>query len=332
MTQRWHLPSDEVPGPSAKARITGLAVGLTVRPFTSALPPYGPGVWVGRTWVAGMMAAGGGVARGTRVERVDERTPSGSRVVGEWVRARGAEPFGPAVLYLHGSGFVICSTKTHRGLVSRLSARTGMPVFASEYRLAPRHRFPTAADDVRAAWDHLLSTGLTPDQIVVAGDSAGGHLAVDLTLQLLREGAPTPAGLALFSPLIDTSLTLAAERDKQHRDPLISAAAARRLVARYTDGTDPQHPRLALQFQDACGFPPILIQAGGAEMFAADAEYLHRELTAAGAHCRLQVWPGQGHVFQALPRFSGEADQALTQAADFLAAHVTSRQNAKVAG
>jgi len=278
------------------------------------------------------MAAGGGVARGTRVERVDERTPAGARVVGEWVRARSADAFGPVVLYLHGSGWVICSTRTHRSLVSRLSERAAMPVFSSEYRLAPRHRFPRAAEDVRAAWDHLLASGLTPDQIVVAGDSAGGHLAVDLTLQLLREGLEPPAALALFSPLIDASLALAAERDKQHRDPLISAAGARRLVSRYTDGVDPAHPRLALRLKDARGFPPTLIQAGGSEMFAADAEYLHRELTAAGAHCRLQVWPGQGHVFQAFPRFSGEADHALTQAADFLAANVTLRQNKKVAG
>lgn len=332
MTQRWQVPSDEVPGPSARTRITGLTVGLAVRPFTSNLPPYGPGVWVGRTWVAGMMAAGGGVARGTRIERVDERTPAGDRVVGEWVRARGADAFGPVVLYLHGSGFVICSTKTHRGLVSRLSERTGMPAFSSEYRLAPKHRFPKASDDVRAAWDHLLSTGLTADQIVVAGDSAGGHLAVDLTLQLLREGAPPPAALALFSPLIDTTLTLASERDKQYRDPLISASGARRLVSRYTDGVDPAHPRLALQIKDVKNFPPTLIQAGGAEMFSADAEYLHRELTAAGARCRLQIWPGQGHVFQALPRFSGEADQALTDAAEFLTAQVSPRQIKKVAG
>ncbi|HVE25161.1 MAG TPA: alpha/beta hydrolase, partial [Sporichthya sp.] len=332
MTQRWQPPSDELPGPSAKARIAGRTVGLTMRPLASNLPPYGPGVWVGRTWIAGLMAAGGGVARGTRVERVDERTPGGARVVGEWVRARGADAFGPVVLYVHGSGFVICSTKTHRGLVSRLSERTGMPAFTSDYRLAPRHRFPKAADDVRAAWDHLLASGLTADQIVIAGDSAGGHLAVDLTLQLLREGAPTAAALALFSPLIDTSLTLASERDRQHRDPIISAAGARRLISRYTEGVDPQHPRLALQLKDAMGFPPVLIQAGGSEMFAADAEYLHRELTAAGAHSRLQIWPGQAHVFQALPRFSGEAEPALAQAADFLAAHVSSRQIAKVAG
>src|SRR5690349_14377487 len=110
MTQRWQPPSDAMPGPSAKARITGLAFGLGVRPLTSNLPPYGPGIWVGRTLVAGVMAAGGGIARGTRVERVDERTPAGARVVGEWVRARSADAFGPVVLYVHGSGFVLCST------------------------------------------------------------------------------------------------------------------------------------------------------------------------------------------------------------------------------
>lgn len=327
MSQRWHLPSDELQGPSAKARIAGLASGLTLRPFSSVVPPVGPGVWVARRTIAGVMWAGGGSARGIRSERIDTRTPAGNRVVGEWVTARGVDPLGDAaVLYLHGSGFVVCSAGTHRGLVSRLSAHTGLPVFTSEYRLAPRHRFPAAATDVRAAWELLRAGGLPADRIVVAGDSAGGHLAVDLALDLLRAGEAPPAAMALFSPLIDLTLELGSARDKQHRDPFVSARAARRIVGRYTRGADPAHPRLALRLDELDGFPPTLIQAGGSEMFTADAEYLAERLTAAGVDCRLQVWPGQVHVFQAMPRLSPQADPALRQAAAFLAAAVATHE------
>ena len=306
MTLRWQPPSDELTGPSAPARIAALASGLTLRPFGSVLPPVGPGVWVARRTIAGVMWAGGGRAGGARSERVDTRTPGGDRVIGEWVTAR--------------------SAATPRGLVSRLSAHTGLPVFTSEYRLAPRHRFPTAATDVRAAWDLLRAGGLSADQIVVAGDSAGGHLAVDLTLDLLRAGEAPPAALALFSPLIDLSLELGTARDRVRRDPFVSAGTARRMVGRYTRGVDPAHPRLALRLDEFAGFPPTLIQAGGAEMFTADAEYLAGRLTAAGGEIHLQIWPGQVHVFQALPRLSGQADPALHQAAAFLAAAVTECQ------
>jgi acetyl esterase/lipase len=300
-----------------------LATGLTFRPLNTVLPPYGPGVFVARRTVATVMRAAGGPTRGTSTSRVDTRTETGARVVGEWVTARGVDPLGDtAVLYVHGSGYVVCSTRTHRSLTSRLSAQTGLPVFASEYRLAPRHRFPAAATDVRAAWDLLRAGGLPAERIAVAGDSAGGHLTVDLALDLLRAGEAPPAALALFSPAFDLTFTLSGERDRQRRDPVVSAAAARRVVGRYTHGADPDHPRLALRLDGVTGFPPTLIQAGGTEMFTADAEHLAATITATGAPCHLQIWPGQVHVFQALPRFSSEADRALAVAADFLTAHL----------
>jgi monoterpene epsilon-lactone hydrolase len=106
-----------------------------------------------------------------------------------------------AIYFLHGSGYALCSPRTHRRLTAWLSRLTGLPVFSVDYRLAPRHRFPAAADDVRAGWDWLSTEQrLAPDRIFIAGDSAGGHLAVDL---LLQPDVAYPAGLALFSPLVD---------------------------------------------------------------------------------------------------------------------------------
>ncbi len=268
--------------------------------------------------VASVLALAGRPSPGTSFELVDVDVGDGVRVRGEWVQGPGVHAGNDAVvLYVHGSGYAVCSARTHRGLVSRLSKMTGLPVFACDYRLAPRHRFPAPADDVRAAFDWLLERAYSPDRIVLAGDSAGGHLILDLVLELRRSLQPTPAALALFSPFVDLTLTLADRRDAVIRDPMISAAAARRLVGLYTRGLDPEDRRLALEFDDVTGFPPTLIQAGGAEMLRADAEYLADVL---GARCRLEVWPDQAHVFQALPLLVREADLALGEAAAFIVA------------
>ena len=117
------------------------------------------------------------------------------------MRAPGVSTSRGAIYFVHGSGFALCSPRTHRRLTAWLSRLTGLPVFTIDYRLAPRYRFPTAADDVRAGWDWLVDTwGVPPEQVVIAGDSAGGHLTVDMLLQHDVAAKP-PAALVLFSPL-----------------------------------------------------------------------------------------------------------------------------------
>lgn len=260
---------------------------------------------------------------GTRVEQVNTVLPDGRRVVGEWV-------YGPhtpsthrsstsAIYYVHGSGYTMCSPRTHRRLTSWLSSLTGLPVFCVDYRLAPRHRFPAAADDVRAGWDWLpQATGLSPERIVIVADSAGGHLSVDMLLQPDVAASP-PAGLVLFSPLIDLTFGLCAERELQRPDPALRAAVAAKIVALYSVGVDPTHHRLALDVAGGPTLPPTLIQAGGAEMLEADARQLDTDIRAAGGDCELQIWPDQMHVFQALPRMSPEAPKAMAHVKRFIA-------------
>lgn len=281
---------------------------------------------VGRAILAGGLAAFDQTAPATRIEPL-RAFPADGEIRGEWVTA-GDACDDAVILYLHGSGYAACSARTHRGLVSRLSAASSLPAFSVDYRLAPRHRFPVAADDVRRAYDWLRAR-FDADQIVVAGDSAGGHLAIDLCLTLLREGTRAPAALALFSPLADVTLSLARTRDLAMPDPLASAASASRLVNHYICQADPCNPRLRHVFADGEILPPTLIQAGGAEMLAADAHHLHDQLVATGTECELEVWPGQMHVFQAMPRLVPEADRALGRAARFLAHHVDQRHIAR---
>jgi epsilon-lactone hydrolase len=273
------------------------------------------------------MGAFGPPLADTRVDQVDTVLPDGRRVKGEWVygprtptsqAARSSIDAG-AIYFVHGSGYAVCSPKTHRRLTSWLSSLTGLPVFSIDYRLAPRYRFPAAADDVRAGWDWLVEIcGLQTKQIVVAGDSAGGHLIVDMLLQ--REvAANPPAAAVLFSPLFDITFGLCLARERIRPDPAVRVADAVRLVSLYHAGVDPAHPRLKLDVAGGPTLPPTLIQAGGAEMLQDDARQLAAEIRAAGGRCELQVWPHQGHVFQALPRITPDAAKAMAYVAKFIA-------------
>jgi epsilon-lactone hydrolase len=288
----------------------------TLRQVSAILPPEQAwGLWASRRIIAGIMDAFGPSLAGSRIEPVDVHH-DGRRVVGEWVRTPGVPTRAGAIYFVHGSGFALCSPRTHRRLTSWLSRLTGLPVFAVDYRLAPRHRFPIAADDVRAGWDWLTSQ-VPPDRVVIAGDSAGGHLSVDLLLQP-DVAANGPAALALFSPLIDLTLELARAREDLRRDPAIRAGDAARLVALYSDGVDPAHRRLKLDIAGGPPLPPTLIQAGGAEMLLSDARHLAADIRAGGGRCTLQVWPDQVHVFQALPKLSPEAVKAMKHVARFI--------------
>jgi monoterpene epsilon-lactone hydrolase len=302
---------------SLRSRGAALVGTLTLRQISAVLPPEQAwGLWLSRRIVATVMDTFGPSMAGISVEPIDAIVSDGRRVVGEWVRAPGVRSTDGAIYFIHGSGYALCSPRTHRRLTSWLSRLTGLPVFAVDYRLAPRYRFPAAADDVRGGWDWL--TGQVPsERVVIAGDSAGGHLAVDLLLQP-DVAASSPAALVLFSPLVDLTFGLARAREELRRDPAIRAVDAARLIALYSGGVDPAHQRLALDVAGGPTLPPTLIQAGGAEMLLADARRLAADIRAGGGSCELEVWPDQVHVFQALPRLSPEAAKAMARVANFI--------------
>lgn len=304
---------------SLRSRSAASISGMTLRQISAILPPdQAWGVWLSRQIVAHIMDTFGPSMTHTHVQRVDTKTSDGRRVIGEWVYGQGVtrSAAGSGIYFIHGSGYVLCSARTHRRLASWLSHLTGLPVFSVDYRLAPKHRFPTAADDVRTGWDWLIQeTGLAPERTVVAGDSAGGHLAVDL---LLQADVAHPAALALLSPVLDLTFSLARDRERLRRDPAIRSADALRLIELYCAGVDPTHPRLRLEVAAGRTLPATLIQAGGAEMLAADAIALAEHIRTAGGTCELEVWPDQVHVFQALPRLTPEARPAMRRIASFI--------------
>lgn len=300
--------------PSWRARVLDRVARFGFRPLAALLPLNNVGICAARRLVAWSMAAGAPTLRGSTVISVRD-----GDVRGDWVAAPGVEFGHRAIYYVHGSGYVICSARTHRGLALRLSRATGLPVFLTDYRLAPEYRFPTAAEDVERGYQWLLERGFRGTDLVVAADSAGGHLAVDLFNENGRQSRPQPAAAVLFSPLLDPTFGLAGEQEQLHADPLISAANARAMVELYTGGQPPESPRLCLPINAGTAFPPMLVQAGGAEMLSADARRLAELVSDAGGRCHLQIWPGQLHVFQALPLLIPEASQAIEYAAQFVA-------------
>lgn len=240
-------------------------------------------------------------------------------VAGDWVRARGVTNTDSAILYAHGGGFVACSPRTHRGLAAELSWRTGMPVFLPCYRRAPEHRFPCAVDDLLAAYKQLLvGDGIAAERIVLAGDSAGGHLALSALLAARDAGLSLPAAQVLLSPVLDLTLELSDVRDRYSPDPLMNVASARRVVALYIHGADPDDPRLTPLAADLAGLPPTLIQVGSTEMLLGDSRRLAQRLHQAGIAVGLEEWQGQVHVFQAHYRGLPEAREALDRAAQFI--------------
>ncbi|MVU75801.1 alpha/beta hydrolase fold domain-containing protein [Nocardia sp. ET3-3] len=298
---------------SARTRFAAAASVVGLRQVNGLLPNNRIGIEAGRGLIAGIMAAFGPTLPGTAVMPVR----SGA-VHGEWVRAAGVRQGDRAIYYLHGSGYVVCSARTHRGLASRLSKATGLPVFVVDYRLAPEHPFPAAAEDAAAGYRWLLEHGYRASDLVIGGDSAGCHLTLDLLLQNAIADVEQPAGAFMFSPLMDPTLTLAERCDRMLPDPMAPARVGRRLIELYTAAEPEDSPRLRLRIPSGVTLPPLFVQASAGEMLADDARHLRDMAAAAGVACELELWPGRIHVFQALPLLVPEAAAALRRAASFV--------------
>jgi cation diffusion facilitator CzcD-associated flavoprotein CzcO/acetyl esterase/lipase len=222
---------------------------------------------------------------------------------------------GGAILYLHGGAFCLGSPWTHRSLSSRLAQAAGMPVWTPDYRLTPEHPYPAALDDASACYDALLASGLRPERIVIAGDSAGGALAMALLLRLRARQAAMPAGLVLLSPLADFSMSDPGLDARAGRDPMIRAAWLRQALAAYACPADaPEHRPLEA---DLAGLPPMLVQVGADEILLGDAQALAAHAQGCGVPCRLEIFEGRWHVFQLQAAQLHSARSALAAVAEF---------------
>ena len=175
------------------------------------------------------------------------------------------------ILYFHGGVYVIGSAATSVPLVSDLARRTGAKAVTVDYRLAPEHPYPAAVEDAQAAYEGLLGQGVDPGRIALAGESAGGGLAVATLFALRDAGTPLPCCAFLMSPYADLTLSGETILEKQAVDPILTPDGLRLRVRDYVAGADASDPQISPVFGDLRGLPPLLIQVGSHEILLSDA-------------------------------------------------------------
>jgi len=182
-----------------------------------------------------------------------------------------------------------------------------------DYRLAPEHPFPAAVEDCYAAWDYLLSSGIDPGRIVIAGDSAGGNLAVVTAMRARDEGMPQAAGLVLLSPVLDWTFSGASIQRNDGLDPLFRTSSVNSLAPYYGAGVDPQDPRLSPLFGDLTGLPPALLMVGSSELLLDDSV----RFAARVPDSELRICHDMPHVFPAM-RGLAAGDRAIREIGEFI--------------
>ncbi len=218
-----------------------------------------------------------------------------------WVRSERPHDRRRAILYCHGGGYTSGNLGYSRPLASKLAQTAGWDVLCFEYRLAPEHPFPAAVDDAMSAWDYLMYLGYGARDVVVAGDSAGGNLALVLCHQLKAAGRRLPARLVLLSPWTDMTASGKSYTERADLDPTLTLDYIKAVRGVYAGDQDLTSPLLSPLFGDFTGFPPTLIQVGTNEILLSDSIRLRDRMRTARVSCQLEVWNDMWHVFQMYP-------------------------------
>jgi len=236
-------------------------------------------------------------------------------VPAEWFRHERSHPQ-RVLLYLHGGGYSIGSIDSHRDIISRLCRECAMTCLALDYRLAPEHPFPAQLEDSTRAYRWLLEHGNDPSNIVVAGESAGGGLTLSTLVKLRQEGVPLPAGAVCISPWIDLE-ALSASMTFNARYDYLTKKVLRVYARRFVREDQLRDPLAAPLYADLHGLPPLLIQAGGAEVLLDDATRLADRARDAGVDTTLDVWEDMIHAWHVFGTFIPQAKQAIADIAVF---------------
>ena len=226
------------------------------------------------------------------------------------------------VLYFHGGVYVIGDAFLAADLASQVGRRVRAKVISVDYRLAPEHPYPAAVDDAFAAYEALLQSGVDASNIVFAGESAGGGLAVATLINARDHGLPLPAAAFVMSPMTDLTLAGTTMETRREADPLFTRELLQERVNDYTAGQDAALPLMSPIFADLSGLPPLIIQAGSHELLLDDAVRLAGQAAAADVEVTLEITPGVLHVFQAYSAILDEGAAALDRAGQFLSAHL----------
>lgn len=252
------------------------------------------------------------VAAGVTFEQVDL-----DGIPGRWCIPPGARQ-GRMLLYLHGGGYMVGSSKAYGPLTSELASRLKTRALIPDYRLAPENPYPAALDDAVHVYRWLLNHGVTAQSIALAGDSCGGGLTVAAMAAIRDAGLPLPLGAAVISPWADMEISSDSFASKAAEDQLLTADGLRGMAGAYLGAASPRTPGASPVYANLTGLPPLLIQVGSSEVLLDDATRLAARAGAAGVKVRLDVWPEMFHVWHAYASMLDEAAEALDDAAAFI--------------
>ena len=259
---------------------------------------------------------------GGKIPEAVKSTPvDAGGVPSEWVEWTGA-PEDSVILYFHGGGYVFGDPDSHRDIAWRLGKESGSKVLVVNYRLAPEHRFPAAVDDAADSYRWLLEQGFAPDRIAVAGDSAGGGLAVALMVNLKNLGITLPKVAVLMSPWVDLAMTGTSMVANARSDAMLSPEAISIFASYYLGDTNPKAPLASPVFANLSDLPPTLVLVGSKEVLLSDSVTLVEKINAAGGSAKLSVWPKMPHVFPTLAAIIPEGKKAILDMAEFLRIHL----------
>ncbi len=239
--------------------------------------------------------------------------------------AAGSAAENGAVLYFHGGGFLFCGLGTHRPAVASISRASGLPALSVAYRQLPTVQLRGSIADCVASYRFLLDQGTDPEKIVLAGDSAGGHLAFAATLQAISEGLPRPAGIVAISPWLDLDCEAKLSHPNGARDAYAPVKRLPKIAEMIAGGVTPIDPLLSPVNHDLSVLPPALIIAAEGEILRYDSELMAERLAAAGVPCVLQIWEGQVHAFPVAVGLFPEAGQAIREIGSFVRGLVEGR-------
>lgn len=296
--------------------------------------------WALRRWIKPGSRSNQDVATS---RALTDRVPFGARLVpgwsihpgdgraltGEWISPTAPDALARrrCILYLHGGSYIAMSARTHRAITSRLAIWSDAALFALDYRLAPEHPYPAALEDALAAFQALIASGIPASRLVVAGDSAGGGLALALLVALRDAHEAPPAASVLFSPWTDLAVTGGSVGTNSAVDAMFFGTWLAGQAKHYLGTTPATTPLASPVYADLTGLPPLLIQVSDSEVLLDDSRRVYDNAQRAGVEAILQLWPGLPHDWQIFASILPEARAALRDASAFIHAHLASTES-----
>ncbi|MDD2971418.1 MAG: alpha/beta hydrolase [Lachnospiraceae bacterium] len=249
-------------------------------------------------------------------KEIDIRSINIQGMYAEWVGVNRSHMKKYVILYCHGGGYMTGSSMYARTLTTKLAATTSMDVLCFDYRLSPEHPYPAALEDAVKAWDYLMLLGYGARNVIVAGDSAGGNLALCLVHCLKREERLIPKGLVLMSPWTDLLTKGKSHETRASLDPVLDAEYLELATKSYAEGEELTNPFISPLYGDFRGFPRTHIQVGDNEILLNDSTMLYKAMLKANVPVEIEIYKGMWHVFQMSP-FKTAYD-AMDQNAEFI--------------